>query len=394
MNSRRRSVWGWRIVIAILMAAIGLVVWGLAFRQPATQVQASVIGMPTTPAQGSFAQVEKSQKLTFPQAFGPQPVYQTEWWYYTGNLETKDGRHFGFQLTFFRRGIEPPVDQAPRASDWATDQVYLAHFTLTDVTAQKFHYFEQFERGAAGLAGATITPAFQVWLHDWSVEQIDPKTYHLKAEAQGVSIDLTLVDRKGPVLQGNQGYSQKGPQPGNASLYFSQTHLESQGTVTVSGQAYPVSGLSWMDREISTSALSKGEVGWDWFALQLNDGSELMAYVLRRSDGSISEFSSGTLVAPDGETRHLARKDFQITAESTWKSPHSGGVYPSRWKVRVPSANLELEVQPLLADQELNVSFVYWEGAVRLSGTRDGKPVAGFGYVELTGYAKSMEGTL
>jgi predicted secreted hydrolase len=338
--------------------------------------------------------VEGPQKLSFPQDFGPKPDYLTEWWYYTGNLQTNDGRHFGYQLTLFRRAIEPPGDQAPRTSDWAANQVYMAHFTLTDVSAKKFHFFERFERGAAGLAGATLTPAFQVWLHDWSVEQIGPDTYRLKAQEDGVAVDLQMTDTKGPVLQGDQGYSQKGPQPGNASLYFSQTHLESKGKVTIEGQAYLVSGLSWMDREISTSALSKGEVGWDWFALQLNDGSELMAYVLRRSDGTIGQFSSGTLIGPNGETRHLTREDFRITTESTWKSPHSGGLYPARWKLSVPSAELELDIQPQLADQELNVSFIYWEGAVSFSGTHHGNAVTGYGYVELTGYAKSMEGTL
>ncbi len=393
-------------LLFLLLAA--LLAWILSTRQPPAQAQASIIGLAGTPSGGQYARVEGPQKLSFPQDFGPHPDFQTEWWYYTGNLQTPDGRHFGFQLTFFRRAIEPPADWTPRPSDWATDQVYLAHFTLSDVSAQKFHYFEHFERGAAGragapldaagaagLAGATVSNgAFQIWLHDWSVEQSGANTYHLRAEEQGVAIDLQLTDTKGPILQGDRGYSQKGLQPGNASLYFSQTHLETQGMVTVGGSSFSVRGLSWMDREISTSALSKGEVGWDWFALQLNDGSELMAYVLRRSDGTVSAFSSGTYIAPDGETRHLARADFQIAAQSTWRSPHSGAVYPSRWNVRVPSLGIELEVQPLLADQELNVSFIYWEGAVQFSGTHAGKAVAGYGYVEMTGYAKSMEGTL
>ncbi len=381
------------IPVLVLVVLCGLV-WGLSFRRPAAQAQASVIGMPAAPSTGPYAQVTGPERLSFPKDFGPHTDFRTEWWYYTGNLATADGRKFGFQLTFFRRAVEPPADRVKRASDWATDQVYLAHFTLTDVSAKQFHYFERLERGAAGLAGATVTPAFQVWLHDWSVAQTGSNDYRLQAEEQGIAIDLRLVDATGPVLQGDRGYSQKGPQTGNASLYFSQPRLESQGTVTAGGQTYEVSGVSWMDREISTSALSKGEVGWDWFALHLDDGSQLMAYVLRRSDGSISAFSSGTLIAPDGATRHLTQNDFQIAVESTWKSPHSGGVYPSHWKLSIPSAGLELDIQPLLADQELNVSFIYWEGAVQFHGTYGGKPVAGLGYVELTGYAKSMEGIL
>jgi predicted secreted hydrolase len=390
-----------RIAVIALLALVGLCALGLglAFRQPPTGVQASIIGLTVTPPpDAAYAQVTGPTELRFPQDFGPRPDFRTEWWYYTGNLETSAGRHFGFQLTFFRRSVQPPAAVTPRPSDWAANQIYMAHFTLTDASAQQFHYFERFERGAAGLAGAEVNPngdpVFQVWLNDWSVRQTAPGQYQLHVQEQGIVLDLTLLDSKGPILQGDQGYSQKGPQPGNASLYFSQTHLESRGTVSVGGQAYPVSGLSWMDREISTSALSQGEVGWDWFALQLDDGSELMAYVLRRSDGTISEFSSGSWISPAGEVRHLGRADFQVSAQSTWRSPHSGATYPASWKVRVPSLELELDVAPLLADQELNVSFIYWEGAVKFSGTRAGKPLAGFGYVELTGYAKSMQGQL
>ena len=352
------------------------------------------MGLPAAPSSADFTHATGPRPLAFPQDFGPHPDFETEWWYYTGNLQTEDGRHFGYQLTFFRRAVMPALDWSPRPSDWATNQVYLAHFTLTDVSAQKFQAFEHFERGAAGLAGATVQPEFQVWLHNWSVQQTGPDRYRLQARENEIAIDLELVDRKGPVLQGDRGYSQKGPQAGNASLYFSQTHLESKGVVTTGGSTYPVSGISWMDREISTSALSKGQVGWDWFALQLDDGTELMVYSLRRADGSVDPFSSGLFIDANGKARRLAREDFQINPGGAWTSPHSGGKYPDRWTVRVPSLDLDLQVQPLLADQELNVSFIYWEGAVQLSGTRAGKAVNGYGYVELTGYAKSMEGTL
>ena len=395
--SRLRNNLRWLLIPLLLLGMIVLVV-GLLSRTHSQTVRASLIGMPTTA--GSSASLNDYQQaggpgeIVFPRDFGPHPDFLTEWWYYTGNLQTADGRRFGFQLTFFRRAVTPQKDWLPRSSDLATNQVYMAHFTLSDVSGSQFHYFERFERGAAGLAGAVIQPAFQVWLNDWSVQQTGANTYHLKAQEKGVAIDLTLVDTKGPVLQGDQGYSQKGSQSGNASLYFSQTHLESRGSVIVGGQAYPVSGLSWMDREISTSALGKGEVGWDWFALQLDDNTELMAYVLRRSDGSIDQYSQGTYIKANAETVHLSEKDFQIQAEASWKSPHTGGTYPSRWLVRIPSLNLSLEVQPLLADQELNVSYAYWEGAVSLSGTHAGKPVRGHGYVELTGYVKSMEGQL
>jgi predicted secreted hydrolase len=251
--------------------------------------------------------------------------------------------------------------------------------------------YERLSRGAAGLAGAEAAP-FQVWLEDWSVEEVEAGIYRLTAEQDGIGLDLRLVDRKGPVLQGDRGYSQKGPEPGNASYYYSLTRLESSGTIQVSGAEYAVEGLSWMDHEFSTSALSAGQVGWDWFSIQLDDGCELMLFELRRADGSIDPYSSGTFVAPDGSTTHLAEGDFTLTVERTWHSPHSGAEYPAGWAINMPALGLALRVEPYLADQELNVSYTYWEGAVGVSGERDGQPVAGTGYVELTGYAESMQG--
>ncbi len=207
-----------------------------------------------------------------------------------------------------------------------------------------------------------------------------------------VILDLRLVDTKGIVLQGDEGYSQKGPQIGNASIYYSQPRLESTGEIILDGISYPVSGLSWLDREISTSALSEGQVGWDWFALQLDDGSELMIYLLRRADGSVDSFSRGVYIQPGKEAVKLERSDFQVLSGGTWRSPHSGADYPAQWVISIPALDLSIQVEPFLADQELNLSFIYWEGAVRVEGSRAGQTLAGSGYVELTGYARSLEG--
>ncbi len=330
--------------------------------------------------------------LSFPADFGPHPGFQTEWWYYTGNLAGPDDRHFGYQLTFFRRAILPP-DQVPaRTSDYAAGQVYLAHFALTDVGAGRFQSFEKVERGAAGLSGAQGLPELKVWLDDWSVQQTGERRFHLKAASGGMALDLDLSDPKGPVLEGDRGYSQKGPDPGNASIYFSQTHLETAGHLRIANTTYPVSGLSWMDHEFGTSALSPGQVGWDWFALQLSDGSDLMVYSIRLADGSVDPYSSGTLVAPDGTSRRLARTDFKIAVLSTWKSAFSQAVYPARWQIDILGENLTLRVDPYLADQEHHLTFLYWEGAVKITGSRDGQPLTGSGYVELTGYAGSLAG--
>jgi len=340
-----------------------------------------------------FTRAMGPQELVFPEDHGAHTDFQTEWWYYTGNLDTVDGRHFGYQFTIFRSALVPPEDRQQRSSSWATDQVYMAHFALTDVDAGRFRYFDRFSRGAAGLAGVQASP-YQVWLEDWSVEELEPGVYHLRAAQDDVAIDLRLNDLKGPILQGDRGYSQKGPEPGNASYYYSLTRLESSGTVRVSETTYQVDGLSWMDHEFSTSALGSELVGWDWFSIQLDDGSELMVYQLRREDGTVDPFSGGTYVDAAGNTTRLGHHDFVVKVNDTWHSPHSGATYPAQWTITVPSKDLILEVTPYLADQELDASFIYWEGAVKIVGEHAANGVSGNGYVELTGYAQSMQGQL
>jgi len=351
-------------------------------------------------AQG-FARATGPMELVFPTDHGPHPDFQTEWWYYTGNLLTDEGRHFGYQLTFFRRALLPEAFAPERTSEWATAQAYMAHFALSDTASQTQHAFERLGRGAAGLAGAQAAP-YHVWLDDWEVIETGPASYRLRAQAeskagQAIAIDLELKDLRGPVLQGEQGYSQKGAEPGQASYYYSLTRLESNGTVQVGEFAYPVSGLSWMDHEFSTSVLSANQVGWDWFSIQLSLGAEqepaeLMLFQIRQADGSIDPFSSGTLVYPDGNTRALKREDFTITVTDSWTSPDTAAEYPAGWQLNAPEIGLELKLTPAFADQELNLSYAYWEGAVQVEGTLLGEAASGRGYVELTGYSGSMGG--
>jgi len=358
---------------------------------PGATPGSAVYAIPLAGAAEGFARADGSYSLTFPADCGPHPDYQTEWWYYTGNLETDEGRHFGYQLTFFRRALLPPGARTERASAWAAGQVYMAHFALTDVAGEEQRSFERFSRGAADLAGAQSSP-YRVWLEDWLVEESEDGRVRLHAAQEGWAVDLLLVDRKGPTLHGEAGYSRKGPERGNASYYYSQTRLEAEGEVELEGETFAVQGWSWMDHEFSTSALSAEQVGWDWFSLQMDDGSELMVFQIRRVDGSVDPFSSGTWIPAGGTARHLDREAFSIAIEDTWRSPRSGGTYPSRWTIRVPAEGLVLEVEPHVADQELELSIVYWEGAVRVRGEIAGEVVAGQGYVEMTGYADSMRG--
>ena len=364
---------------------------GCASGQSERSFSARISGMQEQGVASGFQRAEGVEALNFPEDFGPHPGYQTEWWYYTGNLDSPDGRHFGYQLTFFRRALRPPTEIAGRSSDWATNQVYMAHFALTDVQGRQQHAYERLARGAAGLAGAQASP-YQVWLEDWRVEQSAPGVYQLQARQDGIAVELELVDQKGPVLQGDQGYSQKGPQPGQASYYYSQTRLVSSGSVALGDEHFDVQGLSWMDHEYSTSALAANQVGWDWFALQLEDGGDLMLFHIRKADGSLDPYSSGMYFDAAGAKQNLSVEDFEIQVQGTWKSPHTQAVYPSGWRVRIPELQLDIEIEPYLDDQELNLSYSYWEGAVRISGRSGEQAVSGVGYVELTGYAASMGG--
>ena len=349
-----------------------------------TMTVADALGAPARGLEG-YARALAPRDFHFPEDHGPHPEFRNEWWYWTGHLATTDGHAFGYQFTLFRSALAPGKPEGTSA--WSTRQIYMGHLTLSDLGAGRFHASERFSRSALGLAGASAEP-FRVWLEDWSAEAVGSEAPPLRLTARSGNMALSLVLEAGkpPVLQGERGLSQKGPGPGNASYYYSLTRMPTRGQVTVEGRAYEVSGESWMDREWSTAALGKDSVGWDWFSLQLSDGSELMYYQLRHRDGTVDPFTSGTFVPAQGEPVHLSREDARLDVLDTWKSPRSGVEYPARWRLAVPSQGLSLGVTPALADQELPVSVRYWEGAVSVSGTHDGQSVRGQGYVELTGY--------
>ena len=242
------------------------------------------------------------RNFVFPDDYGSHDLYETEWWYYTGNLFDENGRQFGYQLTFFRRGLPVSTKPENRNTAWATDQIYMAHFTLTDVENSQHYQFEFLSRGGEiGLAGTKTKPFFEVWLNDWSVVQLDQDRFTLHAAKGDIAIDLNLADLKGVVFNGDGGLSQKGPEIGNASYYFSQTQLETNGMIAVNGETLDVKGLSWMDHEFGTSALGKGQVGWDWFSIQLDTNEELMFFQIRDAEGNISPYSSGSFIGSDGK---------------------------------------------------------------------------------------------
>jgi predicted secreted hydrolase len=332
-----------------------------------------------------FARALKPKEFIFPTDHGPHNPYRSEWWYFTGNLKNPQDRQFGYELTFFRFALKAQMLESKSA--WRSNQMYMAHLTLTDVEKDRFYTDERVSRAGNDLAGAS-DKKYHVWLYDWSARTEGEADFPLRLQAKSGSfaIDLLLTSRKSYVLQGDKGLSQKSREPGNASYYYSYPRLETEGAVTVAGKQFSVTGASWMDREWSTSALSDEQSGWDWFALQLSDNTELMYYQLRRKDGQPDSNSSGSFVRADNTKIPLKKDDVTIKNLDTWKSPHSKITYPSRWHLTVPAQNLEVEIVPLINDQELNVSYRYWEGAVSVSGTKNGKPVSGQGYVELAGY--------
>ena len=348
--------------------------------------QSRLSGLLSSADDAGFEKAVELRTFAFPADHGPHPGFRNEWWYVTGNLDGDRGRRFGFELTIFRFELTPELPHAE--SDWRSNQVYIAHFAVTDAGRERFYTAERYSRGALGLAGANADP-FRVWIDDWeiaAVEEGQPERWRLRASDPEFAIDVSLFAEKAPVLNGVGGLSQKSAEPGNASYYYSITRWRTDGTLRVGDDEFRVSGLSWLDREWSSSALAPDQLGWDWFALQLSDGSELMFYNLRKLDGSQDEHSAGTWIDADGRSRHIGREEIDIAVTDTWDSP-AGGRYPSAWTLRFPGEGLSLEIRPVIADQELFTTVRYWEGAVDVVGERRGSPIEGRGYVELTGYA-------
>lgn len=341
-----------------------------------------------------FRVAEPGYRYAFPRDHFNHPDFQTEWWYYTGNVRTVEGRRFGFELTFFRQGVNR-TDAPPAV--WDVRDVWLAHLALSDLDGGQFLYTERLNRAGPGVAGADESQA-RVWNGNWSAQwTLDPHapgamaSQRLQAIADRFSFDLTLTTQKPPVIHGENGVSQKAAGDGHASHYISYTRLATSGVIVLDGQRFSVEGSSWMDHEFFTHQLAPDQTGWDWFSLQLSDGSEMMLFDLRRKDGALDPFSAGTYVDPQGRATHLSAKDFLLAPGKTWTSPKTGGRYPIEWHIRVPSLGLDAAITTPLAQQELagktSSSPSYWEGSIDIAATKNGHSINGLGYLEMTGYA-------
>ncbi len=343
------------------------------------------------PAAAGFAQALTPRVFSFPQDHGPHESFRQEWWYFTGHLEGAGGERFGFELTFFRFALAPPdAEAAAGASAWRTREICMAHFAVTDIEGQRFEYAQKLSRAALGLAGVEPSP-LKVWIDDWTLEDhTHPGAaphWQLHAAQDGYELQLDLEPQGAPVPNGEGGLSVKSAEPGSASYYYSLPRIAVKGTLVRAGAPLAVTGLAWFDHEWGSAALATSQAGWDWFALQLTDGSALMFYALRDRAGQRDAHSAGTFIDATGATRSLGSADVKVAATGSWVSA-DGVRYPSGWRIRVPVLELDLTAQPLLKDQELRTSPRYWEGAVQVQGTRAGAAAGGRGYVELVGYGQ------
>ncbi|MEI6235008.1 MAG: lipocalin-like domain-containing protein [Planctomycetota bacterium] len=375
-----------------------------------------------------FKQAIDPITLVFPADHASHAGYQTEWWYVTGNVRDESGHEFGYQFTIFRRALDPKsAPERGRTSAWAANDFYMLHLAISDISGNTHATFESLERGAAGIAGATdvssllkVRPAYDLWstpkyeapvnttepiVHVWTKEaSFDryKKGWKIEASSPRIGLNLTLNESEiklaDQMLHGKEGMpkgigsekglSRKGPNPGQASYYYSVPRLTTSGTLTLDGKKYTItSGLSWMDHEFGSNQLSKDQAGWEWFAIQLDNGTDLMLYVLRNKDGSIEPNSSGTWSDAVGCSHYFKVTASMLTPGRIWKSPHTGAEYPVEWSLKINDYDLKLK--PAMDDQEFHseqaTKINYYEGAIRVEGTCSGKPVKGSGYLEITG---------
>jgi predicted secreted hydrolase len=337
---------------------------------------------------------QKPRHWSFPRDHGSHTMYRTEWWYFTGNLRDDEGNRYGYQLTFFRQGVQQRP--APPRNPWDLGDIYLAHFTVTDVKKRRFTIGERISRTGPGLAGAR-TDGLDVWLLGWSARQREDDIL-LTAVDSEIELNLTLTPTKPLVMHGEKGLSRKGDKAGQASYYVSYTNLTTTGSLRMfrASASIRVKGISWFDHEFGSNQLAADQAGWDWHSLHFSDGRDLMIYMLRRTDGSVEPSSSGTIIDREGKARHLTLSQIEIEVIGYWKSTRSSALYPSRWRILIPSEKVNITISPMVADQELmtpgSTGVTYWEGAVQGEGASGGQSITTEGYVELTGYAGKLGG--
>lgn len=343
------------------------------------------------PLAAQYREALPGYRFEFPRDYFQHPEFQTEWWYYTGNLTSSKGHRYGFELTFFRQAVSRAASQT---SDWDLQDVYFAHFAVSDLDGRHFYHAERINRAGPGIAGASQSDG-RIWNGNWEIQWSD-SNQKLQAIDPQMQLLLSLHSEKPPVLHGENGLSEKAAGAGHASYYFSLTRLAAAGTLALNGASFDVHGLAWMDHEFFTHQLAPDQVGWDWLSIQLDDQTELMLFQIRRKDGSLDPFSAGTYVDAQGKSTHLRADDFSLEPQGqTWTSPVTHATYPIAWKIAVPKLGIVLQQSTSLPAQEMtgtsHVIPSYWEGAISLEGRRANAPLRGVGYLEMTGYDRAFQ---
>jgi predicted secreted hydrolase len=330
-------------------------------------------------------------RYAFPRDHFDHPDFQTEWWYYTGNVKARDGRRFGFELTFFRHGTDR---DATKTNAWDVRDVYLTHLALSDLDSGQFFHAERTNRVGPGIAGISETER-RIWNGNWQIAW-QGETQKLQAIDERFELHFAMQSAKPPVIHGMNGVSQKAVAPGHASHYISLTRMITEGEIEMLGRRFQVTGTAWMDHEFFTHQLEPNQIGWDWMSIQFEDDTELMLFRIRRKDGSVDPYSSGTFVDANGAGTQLLQSDFTLQpAGASWTSSATHATYPIEWKVSVPKLNLDLHASTSLPSQELTaiskIAPSYWEGAIALTGHKKAVPVRAVGYLEMTGYDRPLE---
>jgi len=375
-----RTTWLWPIALMLCLAA------GACTQRAENSAGETGIRLLAASPQGTdFARAIEPREFQFPRDHGAHENFATEWWYFTGNLRTSTGRHFGFELTFFRYALSDIA--VPRTSTWAATQVWLAHFAITDTMNRELYADERLGRGVDGIADSR-DDRLELYVNDWSARWSgETSAIALRAATEKAGLELELTEAAPITPHGDNGLDRKGSEPGNASYYYSIPRLDAAGTIKVADeQALEVRGTAWLDREWATSSLDDGVEGWDWFGLQLDDGTNLMLYRLRDSAGAATPFSTGTIIRADGSMATIDSESVEYRIVRRWRSPVTAATYPVEWKISIPQHQLELEITPTIDDQEIRLGLRYWEGAVIVRGNLSQRKISGVGYLELAGY--------
>ena len=352
-------------VLLVIGVAVGLINRYVSDGEPQEEKIDIIAALSGTDTEG-YSIADEPIEFIFPDDHGAHYGFRNEWWYFTGNLYDQNGRRFGYQLTFFRIAISPT--DAERESEWATNQIYMAHFAISDVENGQFYCFEKLNRGALGIAGF-YEEGFGINVEDWYITGVGDGDgefpWQLYAEKDDITLSIDVTPLKDIVLQGDNGLSSKSLDGSSASYYYSITRLATEGYIEIDGEMYEVGGSSWLDREWSTSALSQEQAGWDWFSLQLDDGTDIVYFQLRYEDGSPYPYNEGLIVDAEGDTVKLGTGDIKLTVIETWRSP-LGGVYPVEWQAEITPLGRTVIIGAVFPEQELDLSTRYWEGAVNI----------------------------